>query len=443
MRGLCRSFFLAQCVLATGALVSPASAEQSTFLDDFQQLSALLQAGETAQGLSFARELEDSYAGIPEFDYLFGLAAIAEGDYNSASFSFERILILQPDHHRARLEFARSQYFLGNFTNAKYHFDEVLANNPPETVRKNVRKFLEAIENARSVAEPHRFRLLLALSGGYDSNINSATDQQTIDLFGLRFALAESGQETDDSFARLGADADYRYQLSQTQALFSSLSLEQKNNIETDEFDLSNVAWKAGYNHRFGSHWLSASLKYQHYWLETSELLYSGGVEGQWQVEAGKWTPYAFMSASVIRYPDDSQQNRNQYLGGIGAQFQPGDLTLNVSGFGGHEPSTDSNFEALGRDHGGVNVSLTTNWQSPHELGLELSYLLTRYRDRAPVFNKTRQDERRLAKLSWQISLAPKLSVFSSVSYRENESNLSLYDYDQWLVETGISYRAF
>ncbi len=77
MRGFCRSVFRAQCLLAAGAISSRARAKPSTFLDDCQQLSGLLQTGQAAEGLNLTREVEQAYAGIPEFDYLYGLAAIA------------------------------------------------------------------------------------------------------------------------------------------------------------------------------------------------------------------------------------------------------------------------------------------------------------------------------------------------------------------------------
>lgn len=432
-----KAIALSGCILAMPALASDPDSREA-----YAAVADLLQEGNTSEAFETAQGLEEEHGGTLEFDFLLGMAAMGEKEFNTAAFAFQRILIVQPNHHRARLEFARSQYFLGNIAEAKYQFDLVLTSNPPEAIRENVDRFMQAIDELQA-AQSHDFNLKLSLAGGFDTNINSATDRESFDLFGLRFQIAESGREKDSAFVRLGADAGYRYRLSQTQSLYSTVAVEQKNNIDTNDFDLWDSAIRGGYRQRFGDHWLSGGLKYQHYWLDNDQLLYSAGLEGQWSHRADNMMPYSFLSASAIRYPGNATQDRNQYMGGAGVQFGARGLDLNLSAYLGHEPATESRFDPNGRNHLGVNLAVSGQPIEGQKVKFDLGYSITRHHEEQALFSKKREDDRSLAKLSWQMELAPSLALTASASYRKNNSNISVYGYDQWLAETGITYQAF
>ncbi|HEB98506.1 MAG TPA: tetratricopeptide repeat protein, partial [Thiotrichales bacterium] len=76
-------------------------------------------------------------AGDPDFDMAFGLAALEFGHPEQAVFAFERVLMIRPWDHRARLELGRAQLANGNFAAARESFQTVLDAQPPETVARN------------------------------------------------------------------------------------------------------------------------------------------------------------------------------------------------------------------------------------------------------------------------------------------------------------------
>lgn len=57
-------------------------------------------------------EIEDR-AGTPDYDLLLGIAAMDSGHPTQAVFAFERVLAIEPDNSRARLELARAYFELG------------------------------------------------------------------------------------------------------------------------------------------------------------------------------------------------------------------------------------------------------------------------------------------------------------------------------------------
>ena len=52
--------------------------------------------------------LEATRAGKPQFDYLFGLAALDSSHVTHAIFALERVLAMRPNDHPARAELARA-----------------------------------------------------------------------------------------------------------------------------------------------------------------------------------------------------------------------------------------------------------------------------------------------------------------------------------------------
>ncbi|MFH0909703.1 MAG: porin family protein [bacterium] len=108
-----------------------------------------------------------------------GMAACAQGDYAKAAAEFERVLALDPMHHRARLELGRTYYAQGRLDEAQREFETVLSYNPPETVQKNIHIFLDRIER-----EGKRFNVSLRLSAGvlYDDNVNIGPSSDLINI---------------------------------------------------------------------------------------------------------------------------------------------------------------------------------------------------------------------------------------------------------------------
>lgn len=71
-----------------------------------------------------------------------GMAYAKERDYLAASAQFRKMLKDNPNLLRPRLELARVLYEDGEYRQAKYHFEQVLASALPPQVRKNVQAFL-------------------------------------------------------------------------------------------------------------------------------------------------------------------------------------------------------------------------------------------------------------------------------------------------------------
>jgi len=140
-----------------------------------------------------------------ERQFLDGMAQYLARDYRSAEVSFRRILDRDPSLLRVRLELARTLYMEKQDEQADYQFRLASAASPPAMVARNIVRFREAIRARRS----WRFNFSVGLAP--DTNINSATDKETVDIYGLPFHLDPNARARSGTGALVGGDASVRF----------------------------------------------------------------------------------------------------------------------------------------------------------------------------------------------------------------------------------------
>ena len=154
----------------------------------------------TAQPVQRAAE---SDAAI-EREFLHGMSSYAARDYRAAEAAFRRILDRDPRLLRVRLELARTLFMEKKDEQADYHFRLATAAHPPAQVARNITRFREAIRARRA----WRFNFDVGIAP--DSNINSATDKQTVDIYGLPFRLDPTARALSGTGTFVGGDASIR-----------------------------------------------------------------------------------------------------------------------------------------------------------------------------------------------------------------------------------------
>lgn len=137
-------------------------------------------------------------------DFLEGMASYAAGDYRHAEAKFRLILDKDPRLIRVRLELARTLFMEKKDEQSDYQFRLAAAAHPPSMVARNIVRFREAIRARRS------WRFNFNIGFAPDSNINSATDKQSVDIYGLPFQLDPSARARSGTGFFAGGDASVR-----------------------------------------------------------------------------------------------------------------------------------------------------------------------------------------------------------------------------------------
>lgn len=417
------------------------------------EMDNLIAIEEYEQAYAMGKVVLDEWEGDPEFDYVFGLAALESGNTNESVFALERVAATAPDaglRSIARLELARAYFVTNNLDASENLFNTVLTTNPPPNVQQNIEVFLRLIEARRSAREP-TINWTLSSSIGSDSNANSATSNGLIDtpLIG-QIELDPAGQETEDNFSSTSLMMAYEYPFNRNQTLNFTVNLAHLNNFDTDQFDIDNIRGELSYNwgnevHRF-KHGISTGKVN----LDQNGFQKSFAVNSSWQrAGANGWYQSLSGSYTQIRYDTNNGGTLNdlrdvdQMLVTGGITKIAGPLTHTVSIY-----TADENPEpAVGGDHNGrsftgLAYSLLYRMNAQHTPFLRTSYQEVEHDSEHPVFFNTRRSgETTSVTLGWFWQVARNFMVTGEAAFTDNSSNIPLFDFTRYKYQAGLRYQ--
>lgn len=130
-------------------------------------------------------------------NFYLGQTALELKNYNQAMAAFDRVLMLEPNHARTRLELARLYFETDDFEMAQNELDLVLSQPLPDVVRANVLSFKQRIES-RIKRHSHAFTMIVGLN--YDSNArNDIGASNSFQLPGFANIELSGNEEVEDA----------------------------------------------------------------------------------------------------------------------------------------------------------------------------------------------------------------------------------------------------
>ena len=225
-------------VPAHGAAADKSAASQpSPFWDDAAR--QLMNQGQ----LEEAAAILDARLAVAPKDtqarFLKGMIAVAKKDNRQATRIFRSILIDEPSATRVRLELARAFFLAKDYGNAMRQFQFALAGNPPPEVVANIKLYIAAIRDAKSVS--YNFGVAIAP----DTNLNTGSSAREVSLFGLPFDLSEDAKQRSGIGLALEAGAEWAPRIGKDKRLRLGLN-GQRREYSGSDFDDMTIAGYAG-----------------------------------------------------------------------------------------------------------------------------------------------------------------------------------------------------
>lgn len=121
--------------------------------------------------------------------FLAGMIAAARGQNRKAIALYRSILVDEPGASRVRLELARTFFLEKDFGNALRQFQFALAADPPASVADNIRKYIAAIREAKTLS------YTVSVAVAPDTNLNTGSAAREVTLFGLPFDLSDEARQ--------------------------------------------------------------------------------------------------------------------------------------------------------------------------------------------------------------------------------------------------------
>jgi tetratricopeptide (TPR) repeat protein len=273
-------------------------------------------------------KLEKKLADNPDdLDALFeyGQLKAKMGDYPKAAETFEHMLSLRMGLDRVKLDLALVYVRMGKYDKAVTLFDDVLALNPPDAVRKNIEKV-----RARALAanKRHHFSGNVSMGLHRDSNANSASSTGQVQFADLVLNLDPSSQSQSDTQFYAAFSLKHQYRMGRPVQGGQHIWETQASYYRTEQASLNNLNL-ALYSLRTGPKvqlegipaTLSAGFNYSYVTLHGHEYLNTRGLDLTYEHRLTKDLQLTgqllvedrdFINAPGITVYDDRTGNANQ-----------------------------------------------------------------------------------------------------------------------------------
>jgi tetratricopeptide (TPR) repeat protein len=186
--------------------------------DLLDRARAAILNGDLAAAEQALSGIKDDVSDVNDVDFLRGTLAVQKGDYDTAIAAFKAMLARDPTLNRVRLDLAQAYYLKGDDEAAVFHFRAALAQGVPPEVQHNVTAFLEDIRRRK------KWEAEISIAAAPDSNINAATTDDTVSLFGLPFVLDPTAQRKSGIGLSLAAGGTYRWQIAEDMRLKTGIA---------------------------------------------------------------------------------------------------------------------------------------------------------------------------------------------------------------------------
>jgi len=401
-----------------------------------EQAESLLGRGDAAAAYTLLAPREAELAGHAYFDYLLGVAALDTGRTSEAILSLQRSVAAAPRFSGARMELARAYFDSDRPGSARPLFAALLNERPPPGVRDVINKYLAAID-AAPARPPSQLRLFAELFAGHDDNANGSTNEQQF----LGFTLSPENLATDSSFFEAGAGLDW---LSPTSANFAwrlGTRIGYRRNPDASFVDSGILSGLAGTTWRSGSIFGHANIDaYAATRDGDSNEAYSGidflvgrHLDERWSLSLG-------LRGGALRYDDAIDVlDVNRMLYTVGAAYRFGSRArFDIEAIGGKDSERQSG-SPYGNSKAGGRLSVNAPVGQTSSLFASVGSLRSDYD--GLFFGLPREDTQRTAilQLEFRDVLTRGLTIAPRVRYINNDSDVSLYEYDR--TEIGLLFR--
>ena len=383
---------------------------------DLEQARRLMEQGKAEDAFLLLAE-EQEPADDPEFDYIYGIAALDSGRAGIALFAFERVLAADPNHIYARAELGRALFQLDEYREALQEFEKVRAlDAPPEVTAK-----LDQYEAALRQAAPPSYQLggYIEAMFGYDTNFNSATSDSSVAIpaFGnIIFTLDDLFTE-DESIATGGRGGVYfATPLSERSTLIANVDIAGADYPDANAgFYYVNLRGHVGIHHRIDANdSITIGATGFSSWLQDLNYLHAYGGAASWRHDFNDRDGLdTFLRISKLNH-DEVIEFRDvmQYLSGVTLSRRQGrQWWAGIGIFGSAEIESRDSRSDVGREIYGARGFARYLFIDRIAASASITGQFSDYRGVDGLFLTTRDDELVLATVSFDYRVTPRWSV--------------------------------
>ena len=431
---------VAALLILAYAAFAPAHAQNSLL----NQARAYLADGRPQAAYDVLTPHESTLAGDPGFDYLLGIAAIDSGHLTHSVFALERVLAVQPDNVLARAEIARVYLMLGELRTSHQEFETVSrSHNLPPAARNTLERYLTAFRETPE--EGADFKAFLAVTVGWDSNVNAATSTSSVAIpaaGGAIFVLDPLNREVDDAFATVAGGASVSLPLNDRLRFNAGLNAYSKFLPNQTQLETQSLNGYAGLDLAAGDTVYTVAAQAEHFLLDRDTYRNAFGGLLQFRhvlSNVNQFTGYT--QYARLEYPQQSFRDGNRFtLGGAYSSILPGRLAPSgfIGGFGGLEEPDSTSFDYLKYRFVGVRTGGQLRFNQQTSMFGFFNYERRYYDSADPLFNVQREENHYGVRVGSDYAFARQWTLTPAVDYIRSDSNIPINTYDRWIISATL-----
>lgn len=428
------------------SLVSLPCLSQDLNARDVNQLKNLVDAKQFQEAHQLSSKLLADWGGDPAFDLLAGQAAYGAGYFQEAVFAFERVIITDPEVLTARVLLAFSYFQVKNYGAAKVELTKLLNEDlPPEDTQK-VTEYLRIITEVAENAV-RKTTLNFTMGFGYDTNVNSGTEEETInfptpgEIEVLEIVLTDESRETEDNIGELALVYLYEEKLSQTSGYSLGATVSHVKHQDSSNLDRSTINLMASYNDVFSDTKFNIMGYFQPMILNDDYYRSAAGVmvDVSWNL-SDQWiwllgSGYAAINNVATDEQDMDQLSTRARLTYLGKHVHVLDLSF-----------SDEDAKLLSGIYNGKDFwTLSYSWLWPVNpqwlLTLNAFYQDIEHDAEQPAFGVIRVEENYSLSLNIDYTPIQEWIVSARLNVSDKKSNVAIYDYDRSFAKLLVTYK--
>ena len=235
-------------VLATGAAFALSLAPASAYAEEAP-------SGDAAKRQAYDAAFKAMMADPGNLDKAFAFAGLAidVGDFDGAISALERMLLIDPNLPRVKLELGVLYYRVGSYQVAQNYLNEALESpNVPPEVSEKANRFLREIDKRLA---RNRFSGSIYAGMRYQSNANAGPSGTNVRVLGVDATLSDqfTSKEDFNGFAAAQVKHEFDFQNQRGDTLESTLLLYGTRQIEQTQVNLGYAELTTGPRFRFAT----------------------------------------------------------------------------------------------------------------------------------------------------------------------------------------------
>ena len=412
--------------------------------DDYslEYMSKLFKQYKRAEAYEYARQHLATQEGDPYFDYFYGVSAIDTGHASVGVFALERVLLVFPEDHVARLELARGYFILEEYSRSRQEFEAVLENDPPESVRQNAQVFLDQIrlKEARYRTTSNGY---IEVGVGSDSNVNSAPDQDAA----IAGVLSQDSTGQDDNYMSLLASYQLTHPFSPGWTFNTAITGDYKKNADLGQFDTLSATLQLGVSALDKQSKYSVNAVAQQYNLDSDKYRMLTGLTLGWRYSLSEKSALN-SSLQFAKLDFDTASSLNStlavlnfgYTHQFAASLSPVLVAEMKYGFEDPEATDASAVADVERDITGLRLGLVLNLMPRLAMQTFVGTQISEYGGPQIGSTLTREDTFNTADINLLWLFSKDWRLDTRIGYSKNDSNLAIRNYDRTRISLNLNY---